>query len=101
MDRRNVVNKCQKELASIIGMSPQAFSSALKQLEGNELIFRIGGRDKSRRIMLSAYFVGIGTEDEINKAGGEFHNRFSKGHDPKPSKRERARKDSDKNKGTE
>jgi len=83
MDRRNYVNKCQKDLASIIGMTPQAFSSALKRLEEMEFIFRIGGRDKSRKIMLSAFYVGIGSEDELRQVGGEFRRRIDKGNKPK------------------
>ena len=95
MDRRNYVNKCQNELASIIGMSPQAFSSALKQLEEMKLLIRIGGRDKSRKIMLSPFFIGIGTEDEIHQVGGEFRKRFDNGHIPVPTKKEKARTRSD------
>lgn len=72
MDRRNYVRKCQKDLASIIDMTDQAFSTAIGKLEELGYLVRLGGRDRSRKIMLQPFFVSIGRDDEGRDVCGEF-----------------------------
>lgn len=72
MNRRNYVLKSQKDLASIIGMSAQAFSAALRQLEDLGYLVRVGGRDKSRKIMLCPFFVAMGSQEDGTEVEGEF-----------------------------
>jgi len=72
MDSRNYVRKCQKDLADILGISPQAFSAGLRELEELGHLVRIGGRDKSRKIMLSPYLVSMGTLHDSVAVTGEF-----------------------------
>jgi len=72
MDRRNYVRKCQKDLASIIGMTAQAFSAAIGQLEELGYLVRLGGRDRSRKIMLWPFFVAIGSQEDGVDVGGEY-----------------------------
>lgn len=72
MDRRNYVRKCQSDLASIIGMTPQAFSVAIGRLEELGYLVRLGGRDRSRKIILRPFFVSIGRQDDGDNVCGEF-----------------------------
>lgn len=73
INTRNYVKQSQKDLADFLGISPQAFSLALKKLEKRRFLVRVGGRDKTRKIMLSPFFVGMGAKEDQEAIEGEFN----------------------------
>ena len=82
MDVKNIVNECQQDLAETMGMTPQAFSAALRSLEDGGYLLRIGGRDKSRKIMLSPACVAKGQHSTwagTNEDFGQLQNSKLRG----------------------
>lgn len=73
INARNYVKQSQKDLADFLGISAQAFSLALRQLEEMQFLVRVGGRDKTRKIMLSPFFVGMGSKEDQQAIEGEFN----------------------------
>lgn len=72
INTRDYVKQSQKDMAQFLGISPQAFSFELRDLEEMGFLARVGGRDKTRKIMLSPFFMGMGSKEDQDSIGGEF-----------------------------
>lgn len=71
----NFIDSRHKDLASDLGIKPQAFSDALNKLQALRYLVRIQGKKGFRRILLNPSFVFIGSESTMETIQSEF-NRY-------------------------